>query len=145
VNGRADLESGGGSIKLAAAKGWVSASTGGGSIQLYKLRNGARAESGAGSITAEFITMAVDSTLETSVGDVIVYISPGARLTVKASVEMANGHRIVARDFPDLKVTSEGGEWGPRNYFASGSLNGGGPVLRVRTTSGNIEFRKASR
>jgi DUF4097 and DUF4098 domain-containing protein YvlB len=143
VQGGAELETGGGSIKLASAKGWVTASTGGGSIHLMKLMSGARAESGAGSISAEFLGMQRDSSLETSVGDVIVYISPNAKLTVNASVEMANGHRIIATDFPELKISSEGGEWGPRSYTATGAINGGGPVLRVRTTSGNIEFRKA--
>lgn len=142
VGGGADVETGGGSIKLASAKGWVTASTGGGSIQLMKLSSGARAESGAGSITAEFLGMQRDSSLETSVGDVIVYISPNAKLTVNAAIDMANGHQIRS-DFPDLKITTEGGEWGPRSYKASGSLNGGGPVLRVRTTTGNIEFRRA--
>lgn len=144
VGGGAEVETGGGSIKLASAKGWVSAQTGGGSIQLMKLMSGARAESGAGSITAEFLGLQRDSMLETSVGDVIVYISPSAKLSVNASVEMANGHRIRS-DFPDIKITSEGGEWGPRSYTASGSLNGGGPTLKIRTTSGNIEFRRASR
>lgn len=144
VGGGAEVETGGGSIKLASAKGWVTASTGGGSIQLMKLSSGARAESGAGSITAEFLGMQRASSLETSMGDVIVYISPNAHMTVNASVDMANGHRIRS-DFPELKITSEGGEWGPRSYSASGSLNGGGPVLRVRTMTGNIEFRRASR
>lgn len=144
VGGGADVETGGGSIKLASAKGWVTAQTGGGSIQLMKLWSGARAESGAGSITAEFLGMQRDSTLETSVGDVIVYISPNAKLSVNASVEMANGHRIRS-DFPEFKINSEGGEWGPRSYTATGSLNGGGPMLKIQTTSGNIEFRRASR
>jgi DUF4097 and DUF4098 domain-containing protein YvlB len=144
VGGRVDLETGGGSIRLASAKGPVTASTGGGSIQLFKLMNGARAESGAGSITAEFLSVSTDSTLETSVGDVIVYISPNAHVTVKASVEMANGHKIRS-DFGDIKISSEGGEWGPRTYYATGTLNGGGPVLRVKTSSGNIEFKRASK
>lgn len=144
VAGRADIKTGGGSIRLASAKGPVTASTGGGTITLWKLMNGARAESGAGAITAEFLGVNTDSTLETSVGDVIVYIGPNARVSVKASVEMANGHKIRS-DFSELKISSEGGEWGPRTYFAQGSLNGGGPVLRVRTTSGNIEFRRAGK
>ena len=144
VGGRADLESGGGSIRLASAKGPVTASTGGGSITLWKLMNGARAESGAGSITAEFLSVNTNSTLETSVGDVIVYLSPNAKVTVKASVEMANGHKIRS-DFADLKISSKGGEWGPRTYYAEGSLNGGGPVLVVRTSSGNVEFRRSSK
>jgi hypothetical protein len=103
---------------------------------------GARAETGAGPITAEFLGMGTDSTLQTSVGDVIVYIGPQARITVKAELEMANGHQI-SSDFPDLKITTDGGNYGPKNYYAQGSLNGGGALLRVRTMSGNIEFRRA--
>jgi DUF4097 and DUF4098 domain-containing protein YvlB len=142
VTGKAKLETGGGSIKLTSARGVVIATTGGGGIELYKLMQGARAETGAGPITAEFLGMGSDSTLETSVGDVIVYIGPQARMTVKAELDMANGHQIRS-DFSDLKITSDGGEYGPRNYRASGALNGGGPVLRVRTQSGNIEFRRS--
>ncbi len=144
VGGRVDSETGGGSIRVGSAKGFVNVSTGGGTLQLWKLSSGARAESGGGSITAEFLSMNTNSTLETSVGDVIVYISPNAKITVNAAVDMANGHRIISA-FSDLKVSSEGGEWGPRTYTAQGSINGGGPVLKVRTTSGNIEFRRASR
>ncbi len=142
VNGRARLETGGGNIRLASARGPVVASTGGGNIELYKLMQGARAETGAGPITAEFLGMTSDSSLQTSVGDVIVYISPQARMTVRAELAMANGHHI-SSDFPELKITGDSGGYGPQNYHAEGSLNGGGPVLSVRTMSGNIEFRRA--
>ena len=143
VNGMAVLDTGGGSIRLTSAKGMVKANTGGGSIELYKLLQGARAETGAGSITAEFLGMGAESSLQTSVGDVIVYLAPQAKVTVRATLSMANGHKIIAGDFPGLKITREGGDWGPSNYYAEGALNGGGPVLRVRTMSGNIEFRRA--
>ena len=76
---------GGGSIKLTSASGPVVANTGGGGIELYKLMQGARAETGAGPITAEFLGMGTDSTLQTSVGDVIVYIGPQARLPSRQS------------------------------------------------------------
>jgi DUF4097 and DUF4098 domain-containing protein YvlB len=144
VSGKAKLITGGGSIKMASASGPVIANTGGGEIVLYKLMQGARAETGAGSITAEFLgSMGTDSTLQTSVGDVIVYIGPQARFTVKAELDMANGHQIRS-DFPDLKITTDGGgNYGPKNYYAQGALNGGGAVLRVHTMSGNIEFRRA--
>jgi hypothetical protein len=141
VIGKAKLQTGGGSIKLTSARGAVIATTGGGGIELYKLMQGARAETGAGPITAEFLGMGSDSMLETSVGDVIVYVGPQARMTVKAELDMANGHQIRS-DFSDLKITTDGADYGPKNYHASGSLNGGGPVLRVRTMSGNIEFRR---
>jgi len=86
--------------------------------------------------------MKTDSSLETSVGDVIVYLGPQAKVTVQATLNMANGHQIRS-EFPDLKITSEGGDYGPRNYHAQGALNGGGPMLRIHTMSGNIEFRRA--
>lgn len=142
VTGKAKMITGGGSIKLTSASGPVVANTGGGGIELYKLMQGARAETGAGPITAEFLGMGTDSTLQTSVGDVIVYIGPQAKFTVKAELDMANGHHIRS-DFPDLKITTDGGNYGPKNYYAQGSLNGGGAVLRVHTMSGNIEFRRA--
>ena len=142
VNGRAELQTGGGSIRLASAKGPVVAETGAGSIELWKLTAGARAETGAGSITAEFLGGGQNrSLLQTSVGDVIVYISPNAKFTVKAQIHQANGHRIRS-EFPDIKVTSEG-DW-VKNVYANGSLNGGGPVLEVETMSGNIEFRRSN-
>ena len=118
------------------------ANTGGGSIELWKLMQGARAETGAGPITAEFLGMSTDSTLQTSVGDIIVYIGAQAKMTVKATLHMANGHQIRS-DFPELKISSNGGEYGPKNFYAQGSLNGGGPVLKIRTMSSNIEFRRA--
>lgn len=145
VAGRASMETGGGNIRLASATGPVVAETGGGTIELYKLSQGAKAETGAGGITAEILGPGPNgSTLETSAGNVIVYLSPNAKVTVRATLEMANGHRIRS-DFSELKITSEGEHWGPQNITAEGSLNGGGPVLRVRTMSGNIEFRRASR
>lgn len=140
--GKAKLDTGGGSIKLTSARGPVIANTGGGSIELWKLMQGARAETGAGPITAEFLGMSTDSTLQTSVGDIIVYIGAQAKMTVKATLHMANGHQIRS-DFPELKISSNGGEYGPKNFYAQGSLNGGGPVLKILTMSSNIEFRRA--
>jgi DUF4097 and DUF4098 domain-containing protein YvlB len=148
INGPVSLETGGGTIKLAGAAGPVRVSTGGGNLELYKLMQGARAQTGAGSITAEFVgtpsnTQAY-SMLETSAGDVTVYVSPEAKMTIKAVIQTAMGHEIKS-DFSEVKVTSEGGDWGPKTKYAEGNLNGGGPLLKVRTTMGNIYIRKAKR
>ena len=59
-------------------------------------------------------------------------------------IELANGHRIRS-DFSEIRVITEGGEWGPGSATAEGNLNGGGPVLKVRTTTGDISFLRASR
>lgn len=146
INGPVTMETGGGSIRLAGATGPVKVSTGGGNLELYKLMQGAKASTGAGSITAEFSGTPSNaqgySLLETSAGDVVVYVSPQAKLNVKAVIQTAFGHKI-SSDFPELKVTTEGGDWGPKTVYAEGGLNGGGPLLKVRTTIGNIYIRRA--
>jgi DUF4097 and DUF4098 domain-containing protein YvlB len=145
IGGPAEMETGGGSIHLSSAKGPVRAETGGGSIELNGVPS-ARAETGAGGIVAKFIGSNGehnDSILETSAGDITVYVAPNVNLSVRASIEVANGHNIRS-DFPDIKVTTEGGDYGPKTVTAEGSLNGGGPVLKVRTTTGNICFRRVS-
>jgi DUF4097 and DUF4098 domain-containing protein YvlB len=140
IAGPAEIETGGGSIRLNSATGAVRAETGGGSITLNAVP-AARAETGAGGIVAKFIsgTDRTDSVLETSAGDITVYLAPNLGITVRASIELANGHRIRS-DFSEIRVTTEGGEWGPGTATAEGSLNGGGPTLKVRTTTGDITF-----
>ena len=145
IGGPAEMETGGGSIRLSSAKGPVRAETGGGSIELNGVPS-ARAETGAGGIVAKFVASNGehnDSQLETSAGDITVYLAPSVNISVRASIEVANGHNIRS-DFPDIRVTTEGGDYGPKTVTAEGSLNGGGPVLKVRTTTGDICFRRAN-
>lgn len=149
INGPVTLETGGGSIKLNGASGPVKVSTGGGNLDLWKLSQGVRAQTGAGTITAEFVGTPPSgsnsySLLETSAGDVVVYVAPDVKLNVKAVIQTAFGHKIVS-EFGELKVATEGGEWGPKTIYADGVLNGGGPLLKVRTTIGNIFIRKAGK
>ena len=70
------------------------------------------------------------------------HVSPG-RPEAGASVDVGNGHRITS-DFPDIRISpGEGSQWGPRTLTAEGRLNGGGPVLKVHTSSGDICFKRA--
>ncbi|PYX47518.1 MAG: hypothetical protein DMG83_04440 [Acidobacteria bacterium] len=146
VSGPVEIETGGGSIRLGWAKGVVRAQTGAGRIELNGVSS-AHAETGAGGILARFISSGerTDSVLETSAGDIVVYIAPDVAMTIRASIDLANGHKIQS-DFSDIRVTSEGGDWpGPKSFMAEGKLNGGGPTLKVRTTTGDIKFLRASR
>jgi DUF4097 and DUF4098 domain-containing protein YvlB len=145
IGGAVQIETGGGSIRLSSAKGLVKAETGGGCIELNGVTS-ARAETGGGGIIAKFLASGdrSDSTLETSAGDITVYLASDLSISVRAAIELANGHTISATDFPGIHVASEGGEWGPRTVTAEGQLNGGGPVLKVRTNSGNIKFVRVS-
>ena len=91
------METGGGSLKISSASGPVKAETGGGTIELWGVPV-ANVETGAGAVIAKFISGADrgDSVLETSVGDITVYVMPNVNMTVHASIEAATGHRIRA-------------------------------------------------
>lgn len=143
IGGPVEIDTGGGSIHLNSAKGHVHAETSGGSIELYGVPS-AQAETGAGGITVKLVNTGAerrDSELETSAGDITVYIASDVAVDVRASVDLANGHRITS-EFPDIRVRSEG-DWGSKTLSAEGKLNGGGPVLKVRTTTGDICFKRA--
>lgn len=144
INGAADIETGGGSIRLTSAKGPVHAETSGGGIELYGVPS-AHAETGAGGITVKLVNSGGarnDSVLETAAGDITVYIAADVAVTVRANVDLGNGHRIRS-DFPEIHVSSEGGQWEAKTLSAEGKLNGGGPVLKVHTTTGDICFKRS--
>lgn len=144
IGGGAEIETGGGSIHLTSAKGHVSAQTGGGDIELYGVPS-AHAETGAGGITVKLVNARgdrTDSFLETNAGDITVYIASDVAVNVRASVELGNGHRI-SSDFGEIHIGSEGDKWAPKTLTAEGSLNGGGPLLKIRTTSGDICIKRS--
>ena len=148
IGGAAEIETGAGSIRLASAKGRVRAETGGGSIQLDGATS-VQAETSAGGIIVKLLSSSgaasrSNSTLETSAGDITVYLANDLAISIRAEIEMGNGHTIHS-DFSDIRVSTEGGPYGPKTVTAEGQLNGGGPVLKVRTNSGNVSFRRVSR
>jgi DUF4097 and DUF4098 domain-containing protein YvlB len=146
VGGPADIQTGGGSIHVQSAKGPVRAQTGAGRIELDGVP-AAHAETGAGGIVAKFVPYngeRPDSLLQTAAGDVTVYLPADLNVAVRAAIDLANGHSIRS-DFPEIRVRSEGGEWGPKSVTAEGTLNGGGPALKVNTTTGDVWFRRAGR
>jgi len=145
VSGSVRAETGGGSVRLASANGRVQVSTGGGSVELYNLGQGAQVETGAGPITAAFVSghgAFTDSSLHTAAGDVSVCLPANLPVTVHASSDMTNGRGITSDDFPQLKLITTGGDYGPKAMSAEGALNGGGPMLKIRTTMGQISLQR---
>jgi DUF4097 and DUF4098 domain-containing protein YvlB len=145
VGGEAEIETGGGSIHLTSAKGHVHAETGGGGIELYGVPS-AHAETSAGGITVKLVNTGGerhDSDLETGAGDITVYLASDVAINVRASVDMGSGHHITS-DFQDIHISSEGDQWGPKALMAEGKLNGGGPTLKVHTSSGDICLKRAN-
>lgn len=144
IGGSADVETGGGTIKLTSAKGNVHAETGGGGIELLGVPS-AQVDTSAGGITVKLVNTGSerrDSDLETGAGDITVYLAADVAVNVRASVDMGNGHHITS-DFPDIHISSEGGQWEAKTLNAEGKLNGGGPTLKVHTSTGDICFKRA--
>ncbi|HME35420.1 MAG TPA: hypothetical protein VKF84_09285 [Candidatus Sulfotelmatobacter sp.] len=143
IGGPAEIETGGGTIKLTSAKGHVHAETGGGGIELFGVPS-AKAETGAGAITVKLMNTGGerhDSDLETGAGDITVFLAADVAVNVRASVDMGSGHHITS-EFPDIHINSEGNQW-EKTLTAEGKLNGGGPTVKVHTSSGDICFRRA--
>ncbi len=156
--GEVVANSGGGVIEVAKAGGAVVATTIGGSIELgggkdvqcetsagtIRLRGaeGAlRASTASGMILAEIPLGAVlsYSVLAASRGDIIVYLPSDLAVTVRARTEAAEGvwGRIIS-EFDEVQ-----GHRDRRRFVrAEGRLNGGGPVLELAVTGGNIHLRR---
>ncbi len=143
AGGPVTVSTSGGNIRVGSSKGPVVARTGGGNIELSKLAHGADARSGMGKIQAEFLgsSGATQSALDTGAGDIVVYVKSGVPFSVRAMTEIAAGQGIRS-DFPEMKVTAEDGGWGPRMMRAAGALSGGGPLLNLRTSIGQIDIRR---
>jgi DUF4097 and DUF4098 domain-containing protein YvlB len=143
TGGGVRAETAGGSIRLQGARGQVVAETAGGSIDLLAIESAVRASTAAGRILAEFNwankTFGA-SRLESSVGDVFVYLPANMPLTIDAAIQTAAGHQIQS-DFP-LTIQGDKDEFVPSTLRGHGAVNGGGDVLRIRTVAGNIEIRK---
>lgn len=143
ARGGVRAETAGGSIQLDAVGGPIQVETAGGSIYLDRVNSAVQAATMAGSIRAQ-ITANSDtfgaSLLQTSFGDVEVYLPPDLPLTIEATIQNAVGHKILS-DFP-LEVQNAGTSFRPRTVEGRGALNGGGQVLRLHTTAGNIQIRR---
>jgi DUF4097 and DUF4098 domain-containing protein YvlB len=146
-NGQITASTGGGAVELNEVTGTAQVDSAGGSIRLGPMRGGVQAETVSGPIVADLAARRgafTASRLETSAGNIIVYIPDDLGVTIRAAVEMANGLGI-SSDIPGLTVTRGSVKWGPRDVRAEGALNGGGPLLVVHTTTGNIDFRRKAR
>jgi hypothetical protein len=136
---------GGGAIELNEVTGMVQVETAGGPIRLGPMSGGVHAETGSGPIVADLAAHRgafTASRLETLAGDIIVYIPDDLGVTIQAAVEIANGQGI-SSNVPGINVTPRStSTWGPKYAHAEGSVNGGGPLLIVHTSTGTIAFRR---
>jgi TonB family protein len=130
VSGPMEVESNGGSVCLTRVAGAVQAATGGGNIQAWISPD-------SGSLTGR-VSLAGASQLSAGTGDIVVFLPKNLAATIDASIENGGAGRITADPALALNFQMEANRAGLIRAF--GTINGGGPVLKLRTTGGKIRL-----
>ena len=82
-----------------------------------------------------------DSLLSTVFGDITVLLSSNTPVTIHAINESAGSKRRIVSEFREIRVRNADSD-SSDPVLAEGALNGGGPVLRIVTSSGMIFMRR---
>lgn len=124
--GDVEAHTSGGSLHLLRIAGAVDGSTSGGSVSLEDSRGKATLHTSGGSIDVEETLNALDAA--TSGGNIRIGLAPGKGFDVDARTSGGN----VSCDFP---IPGYGAR---RTSELHGSIAGGGPLIHLRTSGGNI-------
>jgi TonB family protein len=131
VSGPMEVESNGGSICVTGASGAVQAATAGGSITAWINPN---APAGNGPVRLD-----APSQLASGTGDIIVYLPRNLAANIDALVANGTEHYIEADSA--LHMIMQGPMSGIGQVHAMAVLNGGGALLKLRTTGGKIRLQ----
>ena len=131
---RAKLGTSGGDIQIERAGGPTQVSTSGGDITINSVAQLISASTSGGNVKATITEpLKQDTVLSTSGGDVRVRVVKGAGFQLDAST---SGGDVNAEG---LTITIEKG--GIRKSQLTGSVNGGGPLLKLRSSGGDITIK----
>ena len=147
VSGPMDVESSGGSICLTRVSGSVRAETGSGTITAWinpevtgrGAGKGSARGSGASSGAATAVSLSGASQLISGQGDIVVFLPRNLAANIEAIVEHGGDHRIEADPALALEIAKPAQWNSPLRAVAT--LNGGGPVLRLKTSGGKIKLQ----
>ena len=143
ASGLVRAKTGGGGIRVVRVSSPTNLETGGGSIYLTQVEGAVKASTEAGGITAWFVSPPKQPgmcDLQSGDGDIVVYLPRQLPVTIDAQIQQGNEHRVIVDPAFPLRVTYDDGTNGSLRVRAEGELNGGGQVLRLRTTAGNIRL-----
>lgn len=133
IEGRIEADTSGGRIHIERARGTVEADTSGGSIIIEAAEDSINADTSGGSITASLIGQPhSECRMKTSGGSITVTMAPD--ISVDLDARATGGS--VSTEFP---VTLRGKI---KNNELNAQLNGGGPLLYLRTSGGSIRIKK---
>jgi hypothetical protein len=131
ASGAADLGTSGGDIIVGRVLGPVDAGTSGGDIRIDSVEGALKARTSGGNVSAHLRgKLQNDCSLGTSGGDIRVAVDAGVGFNLDAAT---SGGEV---DAGGLTITIERGGVGKSRL--AGTVNGGGPRLKLRTSGGNI-------
>jgi len=158
VRGSVHAQTGGGGIRVMYVSGPMDVESSGGSICLTRVSGSVRAETGSGTITAWInpeassigtsaeahaesaaVSLSGASQLISGEGDIVVFLPRNLAANIEAIVEHGGEHRIQADPALALQIAKSAQSNGPLKAVAA--LNGGGPILRLKTTGGKIKLQ----
>ncbi|NOY59990.1 MAG: DUF4097 domain-containing protein [Calditrichaeota bacterium] len=133
VDGNVIAKTSGGSVNIKKAKGTVDAATSGGSINVNEVMGTINARTSGGSVNATISQQPEgECRLSTSGGSVRVTLAED----IKATIDARTSGGRVRTEFP---VTVQGEL---KKNQLNAEINGGGPLLYLRTSGGNIYLKK---
>jgi hypothetical protein len=133
-HGRVVLRTSGGNIAVGRVAGPAELSTSGGNVHVASVEDSLQASTSGGDVQAGISgEIRGDCLLRTSGGTVKVSVDPSARFNLDAAT---SGGRVDARG---LTITLE--RESPERDRLVGSVNGGGPLIRLRSSGGDIEVK----
>ena len=132
-NANVAVNTSGGNINLGRIGGTVSATTSGGNISVEEVNGELTAKTSGGQILARLARQPQGrSILKTSGGGITVYLADGIAVDLEAETS-------AGRVQSDVEVTLRGEIKKDRIH---GTINGGGPVLELDTSAGDINIRR---
>jgi DUF4097 and DUF4098 domain-containing protein YvlB len=172
VRGRVDVSTSGGDIDLRNIKQEIEASTSGGDVDALGLLAPSRLATSGGDVLARDIQASINAstsggnveveftqkdfskphviTLNTSAGDVTLSIPEKLPATILAEIRLGDSRWFsrerydISSDFP-LKIQREEDRREGRYIRGEGDINGGGDLITLTTSAGNITIRKLVR
>jgi DUF4097 and DUF4098 domain-containing protein YvlB len=143
ISGSAWIETSGGDIRIERIGGSADVRTGGGDIVLPVVGGGLRVETSGGDVRAALAAREAKGgvSIRSSGGDVTLTLPADFRGDVDFEVVGCTDSegRAIRSDFPEVSLARRAG-----TERASGTLNGGGSHIVVRTTSGTIRLKRGS-
>jgi hypothetical protein len=137
----------GGNIKVDGSTGLLKVSTRGGNIRIRGARGAIEAQTSGGGIDAQLLesNKHVDThcKLESSGGNIIIHLPGDLAANIQAKLKI---RRKVSRDYQiysDFPIEISG--TGTRMVTGNGKINGGGHLIDLNTTDGDIKIKKGEK